>query len=280
MLKKLELPGAGSMAWRINGEAILILGWGRAILMQVAHPLVAEGVGQHSHFHTSPTAKARRLKQTLDTMLRMTFGTKNEAMGAAQGIDTIHGWVNGKLEQATGQYAPAGLYYSARDPELLKWVHSTFVDSMLKTYELYVKKLSQAEKDQYLKETSVAAPMLGAPADYFPVNTVELENYLNEMLHNGKIKVGGRGQSLVDYVLAPLPIPVLGRFLRWYLSLPIVGLLPVSLREAYNLRWGKLESVTLNISAWVYRVLLRPWLPRQIYLWPMARKAEKVSQSQ
>jgi uncharacterized protein (DUF2236 family) len=272
---ELKLPGPGSITWQINGEVILLLGWGRAILMQVAHPLVAEGVAHHSHFYTSPAAKAKRLQQTLNVMLTMTFGDREEALGAAHGIDTIHGRVNGRLEETTGPHFPAGTYYSARYPELLKWVHCTFVDSMIKTYELYVRKLSQEEKDRYLRETSVAAPMLGAPAGYFPTNTVELEKYLNEMLHNHQIMVGDRARELADYVLAPLPIPVLGKLLRWYGILPVAGLMPEKLREGYNLRWGKLEELTLAASAAGYRKLVRPWLPARLHRWPVAREAEK-----
>lgn len=242
--------------------------------MQIAHPLVAEGVSHHSHFYNSPADKARRLHQTLTSMLKMTFGTSEEAWGTARNIDGIHGYVNGKLEETVGVYHQ-GTYYTARDPELLKWVHSTFVDSMLKTYELYVKKLSQAEKDQYLKQTSAAGPMLGAPENFFPTNTAELDSYLNQMLASGKIAVGKQAHWLADYVLAPLPVPLLGRFLRWYLTLPLVGLLPGQLREAYGLRYGKIEKVALTTSAGFHRKIVRPLLPKALYLWPMAREAEK-----
>ncbi len=274
--KKIDLPGAGSITWKINGEMVLLLGWGRAILMQVAHPMVAEGVGQHSHFHTSPVAKARRLQQTLNRMLEMTFGSQTEALGAARVIDNIHGYVNGNIEKTSGTYAPAGTYYSARDPELLKWVHSTFVDTMLKTYELYVGKLSQQEKDDYLGETSISGPMLGTPPNYFPSNTAELDEYLQEMLTDGRLVIGDRARELADYVLAPLVrFPLLGRLLTWYLTLPIIGLLPEQIRRDYNLRWGKREAIVWQASAWIHRKLVRPLLPRHLALWPMAIAAEK-----
>jgi uncharacterized protein (DUF2236 family) len=47
------LFGPRSLAWRINRETILLLGGGRALLMQVAHPLVAAGVADHSDFTRS-----------------------------------------------------------------------------------------------------------------------------------------------------------------------------------------------------------------------------------
>ena len=43
----LGLYGPGSEAWALNREAMLLLGAGpRALLLQVAHPLVAAGVAE------------------------------------------------------------------------------------------------------------------------------------------------------------------------------------------------------------------------------------------
>ena len=37
-----------SMIWRVDREMVLLLGGGRALLMQLAHPKVAAGVADHS----------------------------------------------------------------------------------------------------------------------------------------------------------------------------------------------------------------------------------------
>src|SRR5256714_1663746 len=39
------LFGPGSMTWRVNREGVLLLGGGRALVLQVAHPLGAEQFG-------------------------------------------------------------------------------------------------------------------------------------------------------------------------------------------------------------------------------------------
>lgn len=36
--------GPASVSWKINREVIVVAGWGRAILLQFAHPLVAAGI--------------------------------------------------------------------------------------------------------------------------------------------------------------------------------------------------------------------------------------------
>ena len=62
---------------------MLLLGWGRAILMQFAHPLVARGVAEHSAFRAEAFGGWRRLHRTLGAMLALTFGDREQAQRAA-----------------------------------------------------------------------------------------------------------------------------------------------------------------------------------------------------
>ena len=67
------LYGPGSEAWRLNREAMLLLGAGpRALLLQIAHPAVAAGVNDHSDFRADPW---RRLAGTLRSYLTIVYGT-------------------------------------------------------------------------------------------------------------------------------------------------------------------------------------------------------------
>jgi uncharacterized protein (DUF2236 family) len=199
------ISGPGSITWQVNGEIVLVLGWLRAILMQVAHPKVAAGVSEHSTFSRSFAAKYHRFYRTQHQMLRWTFGTPEQVWQAAQHIDKIHARVNSGSVQHQ---------YTARDPELLKWVHATFVDSMLKTYALYVRPLSDAEKNDYVLKASIVGPLLGGS---FPTTVDELESYIADMLHSGDLEVSQQALELAEYLLEDLPLPVLGRFVMWCL---------------------------------------------------------------
>src|SRR6516165_1434907 len=46
--------GPGSMVWRIDKEAAIFLGAGRALLLQLAHPWIAAAIAQHSRTLTDP----------------------------------------------------------------------------------------------------------------------------------------------------------------------------------------------------------------------------------
>src|SRR5437763_12171860 len=101
-----SLYSPSSVTWRVNQEPALLLGGGRALLMQVAHPGVAAGVAEHSDFRRRPV---RRMLRTLELTLSLTFGGRDQALAAARQINGVHRRVRG-----------AG--YSASDPRLLLWV--------------------------------------------------------------------------------------------------------------------------------------------------------------
>ena len=114
------------LAFRVNGERLVILGWTRAILLQVGHPLIAAGVFEHSGFRTSPLAAMQRLHHTTQAMLAITFGDEHQHRAAIEGIRRIHTRVNGRLREAVGPF-PAGSAFSAEDPALLLWVHASLI---------------------------------------------------------------------------------------------------------------------------------------------------------
>jgi uncharacterized protein (DUF2236 family) len=103
------------VTWKIQRKVVLLVGWGRAILLQLAHPLVAQGVADHSAFLTERRGRWRRLYRTLDSMLRLSFGTAEDAARVVRAINAIHARVHGRLAERAGIF-PAGTVYSARDP--------------------------------------------------------------------------------------------------------------------------------------------------------------------
>src|SRR5260370_1723360 len=96
-----------SITRRVNRENILLLGGGRALLMQLAHPKVAAGVDEHSDFRAHPI---RRLRRTIRMTMAIVFGDRETALGAARAGNQVH--ANGP-----------GSDYRALDPHLLLWVH-------------------------------------------------------------------------------------------------------------------------------------------------------------
>ena len=108
--------GPGSVTWNVNREVIAVAGWGRAILLQLAHPAVAAGVHDHSCFRGSLRASLRRLRSTVDAMLAMTFGDTEQMIAAAARINTIHDRVRGSVRDGGRQpYSAQKRFSHCRD---------------------------------------------------------------------------------------------------------------------------------------------------------------------
>lgn len=259
---------ASGMAWKIHRERVLLAGWGRAILLQIAHPRVARGVAEHSAFTTDRWGRLRRLHRTLSAMLALTFGSEAEAAGSAARINAIHDRVHGRLEEPEG-----GVPYSAHDPVLLTWVHATLIESFLLTYRLFVRPVTTAEADRYCAEASGIEPALGIPAGRLPRTERELREYLDAMLAGGSIEVTDTARRLSREIIRP-PAPALVRPALWLAALPAIGLLPPAIREAYGFGWNGGRARALRVLAGVTRGGL-PLAPPPLRYWAMARRAER-----
>lgn len=256
---------AESISRRINGERLVVLGWPRAVLMQLAHPLVAAGVNDHSTFREGRFGAVRRLGHTVDAMLALTFGDSRDHGRAIRGIASIHRRVHGELGEPTGPHA-AGAAYSAEDPALVLWVHATLVESMTLAYERAVHAVSEATKDRYLVEAAPVAVALGAIDTDVPRSWVALQRYLSDVVRSGELAVGKNAAGLADALLSPPYMPIARPVGRWITR----GLLPEEYRAMYGLSWSVGEERRLERLFRGLRVLRRG-TPARVARWQMAR---------
>jgi uncharacterized protein (DUF2236 family) len=261
-------PGPGTISWTLNAEIVVIASWGRAVLLQLAHPLVAAAVEEHSGFRRSGSARAGRARSTIGAMLALTFGDDEAAIAAAARINVIHDRVFGRLPSTAGVF-PAGEAYSAHDAELLRWVHATLLDSNLIFYDRLFRPLRADERDRYCAEAAVMEPLLDIPAGLLPSNAGELDAYLRDSFENGRIAVTARTRALARAALFPP---------RWQLVWPVlrpvqlmtIGWLPSAVRDAYGFSWGHREERALARWTSALRGLLR-LTPAVLRTWPSSR---------
>jgi uncharacterized protein (DUF2236 family) len=265
-------PATQSVSWKINREIVVVLGWPAAILMQLAHPLVLAGVIDHSVFVADPSRRVERLRSTVESMLLLTFGTPQQVQQTADKINAIHDYVHGRLDRDQGAFA-AGAWYTAHDPELLRWVHATLLDVLPRAYELFVGPLTQAEKDAYCAESTSLGPLLGMPDDYLPSNTTELRDYMERMYASGAIQVTDRARWMAGELLDPPPPMPRSRLLSRLNALPVTALVPPPLRRAYGLPWGLRERAAAGAATQLARVL-NPHVPPLMRHWPASRRPE------
>jgi uncharacterized protein (DUF2236 family) len=226
----------GGISARVNRERVVLAGWSRAILLQVAHPLVAAGVAGHSSFRASPVASARRLHHTVRAMLGLAFGDAAARDKVLADIRAIHRRVHGALREAVGPF-PAGTRYSAEDPALVLWVHVTLLDSVVLAYEALVAPLSRAERDAYCREAAGVATELGAREEDVPRDWPALERAMDAAFRSGAIVVGPDARAVADALLRGGFSRVTGP-VAWANRLLTAGWLPPAIRTQYGLRWN------------------------------------------
>ncbi len=259
-----------SITRRVNREAVLLLGGGRALLMQVAHPLIAAGVAAHSRYDREPL---QRLQRTLDLTLAIVFGSGAEALAAVRGIERRHAVVHGTLADACGPF-PAGTPYDANDPALLFWVHATLVDSALVAHERFVGPLRPTERRAFYDESRRTARLFGIPDHEIPPDWRAFRAYLRRMLHGPTLAVGADSRAIAAALLDP-PLPPGLRQLAAATRLFTVGLLPPVLRARYRLAWTPLQARALAAATAAIRHA-RPLLPAALRYFPQARRAPAV----
>lgn len=257
------------IAERINAERIVLAGWSRAILLQLAHPLVAQGVADHSSFRGGLTRAAVRLHHTVAAMRHLTFGDEPTARRALDGILAIHARVHGVLRDNVGPW-PAGTPYSATDPALVLWVHATLLDSLALVYDAVVAPLTDAERDAWCAQSAPTALALGARADEVPRTWAALNAYLAGMSGSGRIVVGDTARDLARDVLTPprswLVLPA-----RTLNTTVTVGLLPPTIRAQYGFTWGTADDRRLSRALRLLKAT-RTITPHALAHWPDARK--------
>jgi uncharacterized protein (DUF2236 family) len=174
------LFGPQSMEWRVNGEAAIFLGAGRALLLQLAHPFVAAAVADHSRVFADPLGRFHRTFQLVFTLV---FGTLQQAFFAARQLHRRHAVIRGMLPEAIGPFAK-GTRYCANDAENLLWVHATLVETALLAHDLLLPPLNEQERETYYAESCLMAALYGIPRDLLPSNWAAFASYSTAMQSN------------------------------------------------------------------------------------------------
>jgi uncharacterized protein (DUF2236 family) len=226
--------GPGSVIWRIDREAAIFLGAGRALLLQLAHPWVAAAIAQHSRTSTDPIGRFHR---TFNTVFTMIFGSTSQALAAARNLHRHHAEISGTLAERAGAFV-VGSSYRANDVAALRWVHATLIESALVTYQLVCPPLSIEDRERYYAETRLFAALFGIPQTALPASWADFTGYVESMFRSDILAVRGDARSIAAELL--LGAGTCWRPPFWYRALT-ARLLPPRLRDEFGLPYGARE---------------------------------------
>lgn len=241
--------GPETITWQLYREQLPLAGGVRALLLQVAHPAVADGVARYSQFKSDPFGRGYR---TFRAMAMIYFGSKTQAEQTAKGLWRMHGAIRGEAPNA----------YSANDPELLLWVLATLVQTTLEVYSrMPLKDLPRDWKTRFYEESKVAAQLLGIPAEVYPTDLPAFERYFEAMLQ-GEILGSSPtcrevAQSIVQHPKVPKKLANL--LATGWLPEPLCARLGISVHPNAEARLSRF----LKRFFWVYRLIPKVlrWAP-------------------
>jgi uncharacterized protein (DUF2236 family) len=236
-----------------SSPLVPLLGGGPAVLLQVAHPLVAVGVVRHSDYRSNLW---RRLLHTLHALYLIVYGSKEEAEAAAAAVRAAHAHVYGKTSERLGRF-PAGTPYTASDPALMLWVHATLVATSLAAYGRFIRPLAPDEEERYYREMATVARLFGTPAAVIPAHLADFREYMRTQIAGPDVCVTDPARQVASVILAAgVPTPL--RLLAPAHRLSTAALLPARLREEYGLAWSRAHAAALGLAAGAVRVAATP----------------------
>lgn len=201
----LGLFGPGSVTWKVHEEPILIVAGLRSLYLQALHPRAMAGVAQNSNYRTDAWGRLVRTATYVGTTI---YGTTAEAEAAGRRLRTRHARM-----RATDPFT--GEEFRVDDPELLRWVHVTEVESFVSTARRSGLALTDDEVDGYYTEQRRSAALVGLDPDDVPGTAAEVADYYRDV--RPQLRMTREAAETALFLTAP-PIP-------WKVSLPArVGL--------------------------------------------------------
>ncbi len=227
--------GPNSFSWRINREAALFLGAGRAALLQLAHPWVTAALAQHSTVLAKPIA---RFHNTFRVVFTMVFGSLDQALAAARHLYALHTRIRGEMTGDVARWR-RGSHYEANEIAALRWVFATLVESAVLANDCALSPLTAAEREQYYAECKTLAGLFGIPTTALPENWEAFAAYNCAMHASDELGVTDAARDMAHNLLAGV-----GSWIRpphWYRALTAEWM-PERFRYEFNLDFSAAEQ--------------------------------------
>ncbi|MEE2729433.1 MAG: oxygenase MpaB family protein [Pseudomonadota bacterium] len=232
------LFGPDSMMWRLSRHALFgAHGAGRALLLQIAHPWVTQGVDEHSKTRADPLGRAKR---TFTSVLSIVYGNLDQATKYARAVHNIHSRIQGDMHYDAGAFGK-GSHYQANEAHAMLWVHATLWDTTVMMYELFRRPLTREEKNRFYEETRLFAYMFGIPDHILPPDWDAFMEYNRSMWNSDQLTVTPATRELTGFLFEPLHF-TLTPAMAW-LKIATAASLPVRLREDFGFQYGRREKL-------------------------------------
>ncbi|WP_198539892.1 oxygenase MpaB family protein [Mycobacteroides franklinii] len=260
--------GPGSLTWRVFGQRAVWLLAPYTGTLQNMHPAVGQSLQQVSNFLDDPMD---RFLRSIPPIMGVVYDDEDAQTGRL--VRDFHRDVKGELLD--------GSRYHALDPDTFWWTHATFIDVVISLEEFFGTPLTEAQKDQVIREGVTWWQRYGLSMRPVIDNYADFRAYWEHMHDNvlesnktTEFAVGRLGKIAVPRTF-PMPIPVT----LWSLLLePIARRLSPWLmsammtprgREILGLTWSQRDQQLFSLLQPIVRATWRI-VPRRIKYFPRA----------
>jgi uncharacterized protein (DUF2236 family) len=188
------LFGPGSVTWRVHAEPVLLVAGLRSLFLQSLHPRAVAGVVQNSGYKSDPWG---RLLRTINYVAIVVYGTTTKAEAAGRRVRSIHA-------SLTATDPRSGESFRIDEPDLLRWVHVTEVESFLDTAKRAGVPLTESDVDGYYTEQRRAAALVGLDPASVPGTAAEVDAYYRQVRPELAMTPDA-ARTLAFLAVAPLP---------------------------------------------------------------------------
>ncbi|MDH6198742.1 uncharacterized protein (DUF2236 family) [Mycobacterium frederiksbergense] len=263
--------GPQSLVWKYFGDNRMYLIGPRPAVLQNMLAELGQGVLDHSVFFSDTAA---RVKRSLPPIFMTVYGAEDDNRGTQ--VRDFHHDIKGEM--------PDGTRYHALDPQTYFWAHATFVEQVLCFADTFVKRLTEAEKEQIYLESKTWYRRYGVSDRVMPASYPEFVQYWDRMMD--EIVVAHKtAQYGVGYVTKGFPRPKGVSPLAWKLIAPVfnpvaafitTGGMPARARDLLELPWTERQERNYQRFAAIWRSAPVNWIWDHL---PMSVRYNKFAQT-
>lgn len=267
--------GPGSQTWRALGDRRYLLVLPQAFVLQVAHPVIDAGVGEHSSYRSDPWGRAER---SINLLWPVVYARPEEAIRKGQQLRDMHRQIKGRMAN--------GARYHALDPEAYGWVHGTGFYTSLTMYQVFARPLTSDQRQEMFREWRQMGSMLGIRDQDMPRTEADYWDYFNHMIEQrlqwGPVLADLLGERF--YYQQPKPPGKLFEALpdwlwqqgirpaAWSFELITRATLPANFRRRFDIPYTLRDEQNFQRLATLIRTLAR-LTPATLRYIPLARAA-------
>ncbi len=214
--------------WLVHNDMATLVGGIRALLLQALHPGSLAGVAQHSRYKVDALG---RLAGTIRWLTVTTYGSTAAVAAEAGRVNRLHDHVKGEYTTGAGEREA----YSARQTDLLRWVHIAFCDSFLTSHQMYSAAPIPGGADNYVAQWARSVELLGLDPATLPTTADAMHAEIQQLIAEGILVSSDQTREVVSFIRRP-PLKPATRVAYWFLFQAAVQTLPLNIRQMLGVR--------------------------------------------